>query len=110
MAEAGGFGADETALAHARTQVAQVAEELAAERARLQDSVGGFLGSGWTGAAAEDYARGWQEWEKGAEDVMTALSTMGDLLAQTRAAYVASDGEAAERQARFQARLGGGAV
>lgn len=86
--------------------MSQVSEQLVAERRRLQASVESLLGAGWTGAAAEDYERGWTEWVKGADDVMTALSVMGDLLAEARASYVASDEEAAARQSQLRNRLG----
>lgn len=93
------------ALDRARSTMAQVAADLVAERQKLEGSVSGLLGAGWTGAAADEYRQGFADWRAGAEEVLASLHTMSDLMAQTRAQYLRSDDASVQTVAPVSSRL-----
>jgi WXG100 family type VII secretion target len=99
------FTADAAALARAQALIADVAADLAKERAALDRSVSGLLGSGWSGPAAEEYREAWGEWRDGADRVLAALHTESELLGSTRAAYLAGDDASVQTTAPISARL-----
>ncbi|CAN5397647.1 hypothetical protein BH10ACT10_BH10ACT10_28800 [soil metagenome] len=85
------FTADPAALAKAQSLVAEIAAGLVQERASLDRSVSGLLGTGWSGAAADEYRQAWGDWCDGADQVLEALHTESELLGSTRSAYLGSD-------------------
>lgn len=51
------------------------------EDGRVIDArVCGFLGSGWTGVAADSFVEAWDEWKTAADHVQESLDSMGRLL------------------------------
>lgn len=99
------FTLDPAAMALARGLVADIADDLVAERATLDRSVSGLLGSGWSGVAADEYRDGWTEWLEGAEEVLSALHTTGELLEVSRTDYLLSDESSVRTAAPISSRL-----
>lgn len=99
------FTADPAALARAQAMIADIASDLVQERQVLDRSVSSLLGSGWTGAAAEEYRDAWGEWREGADRVLAALHSESELLGSTRAAYVASDDSSVQTTVPISSRL-----
>lgn len=86
-----GFDASPAELQAAGAFLDQIAEEVRGQAATLRGEVDGLLSDGWSGQAARGFARGWQEWERGAADVLAALSTMADLLGLTGRNYAGAE-------------------
>jgi WXG100 family type VII secretion target len=63
--------------------VRAAATELQRVRDRAARQVGAFLQGGWTGLAADAFADAWSDWRLAADDVLTELVTIGDLLDAT---------------------------
>ncbi|MCG5433836.1 WXG100 family type VII secretion target [Mycobacterium sp. MYCO198283] len=87
---------DSALVAGAARAVADDAEALRAELARISDEWDGLSG-GWSGAAASAYASLFDEWHSGASRVVEALTRSSELLSGAAAAY--SEREAASAQA-----------
>ena len=99
------FSVDPTVLERAQVLVGRVADDLVRERRSLDGSVSGLLAGGWSGVAAEEYQRAWEEWRDGADEVLTALHSMGELLGRTRVAYLAGDDDSVRTVAPLGERL-----
>jgi WXG100 family type VII secretion target len=97
--------ADPAALARAQAMIAEIASNLVTERQTLDRSVDGLLGSGWSGAAADEYRQAWAEWRDGADRVLAALHAESELLGSTRTAYLAADDGSVRTTAPISARL-----
>lgn len=72
------------AFAKAIDDVHVAAARLRTDRDRIDGRVSGYLGSGWTGIAADSFVEAWEEWKAGATDVLEGLEAMGQLLDATR--------------------------
>jgi len=81
------FDVDLARVARARDEVLSLHEELARDAATLGRSVDELLSAGWSGLAADSYARGWADWLEGAGTVLAGLEEMGSLLGVNRATY-----------------------
>ncbi len=81
------------------------AERLRRDRDSIDTRVGGFLGAGWTGVAADSFVDAWEEWKAGATDVLEGLTAMGDLLEAAHRDFVASDEESQQNLDRIAARI-----
>ncbi len=57
----------------------------------MDRSVSALLTGGWTGPAAREYGQAWQEWCRGADEVLAALRRTAELLESTRTTYLSSD-------------------
>ena len=68
------------AMRKAKSDVATASERLVDERAKADRRVIGFLGSGWTGAAADSFVDAWDDWKLAADQVKDGLDAMGQLL------------------------------
>jgi WXG100 family type VII secretion target len=68
------------AMTKAKTDVAAASERLADERTKADRRVTGFLGSGWTGAAADSFVDAWDDWKLAADQVKDGLDAMAQLL------------------------------
>lgn len=85
-------------------------DRLDQDRRAIDKRVSGFLGSGWTGVAADSFVDAWDDWTAGATDVAEGLVAMGELLVAARRDFIAQD-EASQRSldavsARIIERLG----
>jgi WXG100 family type VII secretion target len=56
-----------------------------------------LFSAGWRGQAANGFAQGWDQWQAGASDVITALREMADLLSTTGRNYATTDQSAADK-------------
>lgn len=99
------FTLDPAALQQAQDLVARTAADLVAERRRLDGSVSGLLGAGWSGGAADEYRQAWGEWCQGADRVLDALHVASELMGQTRASYLASDDASVRTTSPISSRL-----
>jgi len=84
------------AVDHAALQAAiRDARDAAIELENLRDQaarqVDTFLHGGWTGLAADSFADAWSDWRRAADDVLTGLATIGDLLDAAHRDLTASD-------------------
>ena len=84
------------AVDHAALQAAiRDARDAAIELEHLRDQaarqVDTFLQGGWTGLAADSFADAWSDWRRAADDVLTGLATIGDLLDAAHRDLTASD-------------------
>ncbi|MBO0846254.1 MAG: WXG100 family type VII secretion target [Nocardioides sp.] len=93
-------------LALAREQVAGIATSLTQERSTLHGSMQEFLGSGWTGVAADEFAAAWGDWNTAAQEMLDGLQAMGRLLEAARVDYVTTDDGVHGDMARLSVRLG----
>lgn len=81
--------------------------DLAHGKARLHESFGSYLGTGWTGAAADSFRDGWSTWAEGVDDVLDALDSMGELLTENARAFGVHDSLSGASIDRLHHRLGG---
>jgi WXG100 family type VII secretion target len=80
--------------------------ELARGKGRLHESCGSYLGTGWTGAAADSFRDGWSTWAEGVDDVLDALGSMGELLTENARAFRSDDSLTGSSIDRLHHRLG----
>ena len=71
---------DHTAFNGAVGDVRNAATELQRLRDQAARQVDAFLQGGWTGLAADSFADAWSDWRRAADDVLTELVTISDLL------------------------------
>ncbi len=87
------------AMRKAQADVGAASARLADRRARADRRFTGFLGSGWTGVAADSFVDAWDDWTQAADRVQAGLDAMRqlldvvevDLTARDEAAQVALD-------------------
>jgi WXG100 family type VII secretion target len=91
-----GFDATPIELQVCGSMLTDVSDELRTELAALRNEMDSLFSAGWRGQAANGFAQGWDEWQAGAGDVLTALRDMADLLGTTGRNYAASDQSAAD--------------
>ena len=93
------------AFATAKSDVAAGAARLEADRTRIDGRVSGFLGSGWTGVAAESFVEAWSDWKVAAKDVHDGLVAMGELLDAAHRDYVEADDSSQQQLDQLATRL-----
>lgn len=96
-----GFDITPVELRVCGSMLAQVSEDLRIDLSVLTREMDSLLLGGWQGAAAEDFAQGWEHWLAGAKDALDALSTMGRLLDDTGRDYQSADTSAADKVTRL---------
>ena len=96
---------DHVAFRSAIRDVREAANELERARAEAARRVGAFLEGGWTGLAADSFADAWSEWRRAADDVLTGLVSIGNLLDATHTDISARDLDADAALDRVSARL-----
>ena len=79
------------AFGRGRADVAEASQALEQARRSIDQRVSGFLGSGWTGDAAEAFGDAWEQWLTGAADVKEGLDAMAALLEATQRDWVQQD-------------------
>ena len=85
--------------------VRDAASRLRRDRDRINDRVSGYLGSGWTGIAADSFVEAWAEWKAGATDVLEGLVAMGELLDATHKDFIQQDDASEEAMNQVAARI-----
>jgi len=93
------------AFDRAKADVAAGVDKLRTDRDRIDTRVGGFLGSGWTGTAADSFVDGWEDWKTAADDVLQGLDAMGQLLDAAHRDFIASDDTSQAALDRLSSRL-----
>lgn len=88
------------AFTQGKADVREGAARLRHDREAIDRQVGGFLGQGWTGVAADSFVLAWDEWKVAAGDVLDGLVAMGELLEAAHTDFVEQD---AGSQARLDA-------
>jgi WXG100 family type VII secretion target len=81
--------------------------DLAHGKQRLHDSFGDYLGTGWTGAAADSFRTGWTTWSEGVDEVLDALGSMAALLTENAREFQTHDSMSGLTMDLLQGRLGG---
>lgn len=71
--------------------VRAASDRLGTDRRAIDQRVRGFLGSGWTGVAADSFVDAWGDWLTAAVDVEEGLVAMSELLVAARRDFVAQD-------------------
>lgn len=104
-----GFDLAPEALTVAASDVDRVHGALVTAVADVRADVTSLVGASWRGAAAAAFRDGYDEWERGARQVLDALVATGSALDVTRTSYLAVDDSAADVLDRLGARLGGAA-
>ena len=94
------------ALTSAVGDVHHTADQLDQGRTHLHESFASFLGSGWTGGAAESFRDGWDDWSHGVGEVLDALRTIGDLMTEHSKDLQQHDGAVHGSMSGLQSRLG----
>ncbi|WP_148613746.1 WXG100 family type VII secretion target [Nocardioides rubriscoriae] len=98
------------AFGRGRADVVEASQALEETRRTIDRRVSGFLGSGWTGAAAEAFADAWEQWLAGAADVKEGLDAMSALLEATQRDWAHQDEASQQRldvvSAKIVDRLG----
>lgn len=89
----------------AKADVAAAAERLQHDRSAIDQRVTGFLGSGWTGAAADSFDRAWDDWRDAARDVLSGLRAMRELLDAAHRDYATADHSSQQQLDQLSARL-----
>lgn len=95
-----------SAITRARQDVAEISGELVDQKQRLAVSFDSFLGSDWTGAAADSFRSAFTDWADGADKVLEGLHAASRLLEQSRALYAANDSGVHTDFGRLNERLG----
>jgi WXG100 family type VII secretion target len=95
-----------TDLALAREQVSGIAAALSDERQTLHGSMQELLDSGWTGAAADEFAGAWGDWNAAAQEMLDGLQAMSRLLEAARVDFITTDDGAHGDMTRLSVRLG----
>jgi WXG100 family type VII secretion target len=93
------------AFTEAIRDVQDAASRLHRDRDRIDDRVSGYLGSGWTGVAADSFVEAWAEWKTGATDVLEGLVAMGELLGATHQDFTQQDDASEQAMNQIAARI-----
>lgn len=93
------------AFARAMSDVDVGAERLRRDRYAIDRRVTGYLGSGWTGVAADSFVEAWEEWKVAAGEVLEGLRAMGQLLDAAHRDFVQTDEASQAALDQLAARL-----
>jgi WXG100 family type VII secretion target len=91
-----GFDAAPIELQVCGSMLTEISNELRTEIGTLRTEMDALFSAGWRGQAANGFAQGWDQWQAGAGDVITALRDMADLLSTTGRNYATTDQSAAD--------------
>jgi WXG100 family type VII secretion target len=85
--------------------VAEASDRLEQTRRTIDQRMTGFLGSGWTGDAAESFLAAWDQWLVGAADVKEGLDAMTALLQATQRDWQERDADSQQSLDSLSARI-----
>ena len=100
------INSDFAEMQSASALIAEIAEALTREKARMQTQVDSLVTAGWVGQAADQYAQAWQEWVEGADRVLAALRAESGLIAQQRGDFMTTDDGVTGTMSQLSGRLG----
>jgi WXG100 family type VII secretion target len=86
--------------------VAEIADGLRGEHDRVQGEVADLLSGTWTGEAADQFARAWQQWCRGMDDILSGIGLQNALLRVVRADLDRTDASRQLAAEALHARLG----
>lgn len=95
-----------SSIGKARGEVTAIAGELVGQKQQLAASLDTFLGSDWSGAAADSFRLAFSDWGEGADQVLEGLQATSRLLEQSRSLYEANDEAVHSDFGRLRDRLG----
>ncbi|MGN0063912.1 MAG: WXG100 family type VII secretion target [Nocardioides sp.] len=81
------------------------AGRLSDDRAKADQRVSAFLGSGWTGVAADRFADAWEDWKVAADQVRDGLTSMSELVRAVHDDLVRQDDASQARVDAVSARI-----
>ena len=93
-------------LDRASRLVADIADHLTREKAKVSADIEALTSAGWQGMAADQYAQAWQDWVEGADRVLDALRAESRLLAIQRQDFQSTDGTISDGMSALHSRLG----
>lgn len=100
-----GINLTHEAMRKAVADLQKAEQRLARDRRRAEREVAGFLGGGWTGAAADSFADAWTEWLAAADQVEAGLGAMSELVDAAYLDLVHQDGESQRALDRISQRI-----
>jgi WXG100 family type VII secretion target len=86
-----GFNATPVELQVCGSMLTQIGDEVRAEMSVLQREMDALMTEGWQGSAANGFAQGWEQWLRGAHDVLDAVHEMGTSLGVAGRSYATRD-------------------
>jgi ESAT-6 family protein len=95
-----GFDVTPVELQVCGSMLAQISKDMNTELRTLRREMDALLGGGWQGGAANGFADGWEQWRRGANEVVDALHTMGRLLGDSGRDYNDRDSGSADTLTR----------
>ncbi|WP_185995572.1 WXG100 family type VII secretion target [Nocardioides campestrisoli] len=93
------------AFAKAKADVSSAADRLHHDRNSIDQRVTSFLGTGWTGSAADAFDHAWEDWRQAAGDVLSGLRAMRELLDAAHHDYTAADDASQQKLDQLSVRL-----
>ena len=93
------------AMRGARSDVRAASERLAGDRRTADRRVSTFLGSGWTGVAADAFSDAWDDWIHAADQVKAGLDAMAELLGAVHRDLSESDADSQLALDRISQRI-----
>jgi WXG100 family type VII secretion target len=94
------------AAIRAQAEVMGMSDQVRAEGVRVSGQVRDLVGSGWSGAAAEQYAAAWDDWQRGSEQLLGALDALAELMGAVRTEIEEADDDSAQAARVLVSRLG----
>ena len=91
-----GFDATPVELQVCGSLLAQISTNVRDQMGALQAEADALFSGGWQGGAADGFAQCWQQWQAGANEVLAALGSMGQLLGTMGQNYAGVDGQSAD--------------
>lgn len=99
------FSLIHAAFDQAKADVRDGAARLHKDRDDVDRRVSGYLGSGWTGVAADSFVDAWDDWKLAATDVLDGLVAMAELLDAAHADYIAQDDGSQRKLDQISSRI-----
>jgi WXG100 family type VII secretion target len=93
------------AMRTAKSDVQSASERLAENRRTADRRVTAFLGTGWTGVAADAFSDAWGDWIQAADQVKAGLDAMAELLDAVHLDLTQSDDASQESLDRISQRI-----
>jgi WXG100 family type VII secretion target len=93
------------AMRTAKSDVRTATERLAGDRRTADRRVSAFLGSGWTGVAADAFSDAWDDWIHAADQVKAGLDAMAELLDAVHRDLTQSDDASQQSLDRISQRI-----
>lgn len=92
----GDFEATPVELQVCGSMLTNIGDEIHDELGVLRTEMDGLFSAGWQGQAANGFSAGWEQWQAGLQDMLTALRDMAGLLTVVGQNYESTDESAAD--------------